>query len=144
MGLFDSLFGGKKSNTTVNPDELAETVSSEWWDAFDDYITDKNDAYFIAFQLFGRSNMIYRRFGDGSAVSEEKYPDTIKKFYLKVCDVDDLGRFKDEYDKPTTSFDMFEIGDLFESVTQAMNDNETKLKVNYAIVEKIIQKWGLV
>ena len=75
MGLFDSLFGGKKSNTTVNPDELAETVSSEWWDAFDDYITDKNDAYFIAFQLFGRSNMIYRRFGDGSAVSEEKYPE---------------------------------------------------------------------
>jgi hypothetical protein len=139
MGFFSNLLGSGEKSKPMDPDELAKNIAVDWHGAFNGYIANKNDAYFLAFQLFSLSNRLHTLGGTGHP-TEDKYPLLIKKFFNIVCENDVL---KEEYQKPSLEINMHEVNGHFESITSQLNDHNTKLKVNYAVVEGIIKEWGL-
>lgn len=124
---------------SMDPHELAKLICADWDDYFRDLIANKDEAYYLAFHLFSMSNRAYTLGGVGHP-TEDKYPASIKTFFYKVCED---GALKEEYRNSNENWNMHSINDDFNSITQNISNHETKLIINYALVENIIQEWDL-
>jgi hypothetical protein len=124
----------------IDPKSLADGLSG----LIKKFIANENDACSIAYQMFVQSNMAYNGAymakGEPKFPSEEQYPASLQSFLNKVS-ADDM--LKEEYQNLSPDLDFFEINDVFNSLTRDVSDPETQLIINYAIVENIIQEWGL-
>tara|TARA_B100000315_G_C14319178_1_gene469987 strand:- start:32 stop:703 length:672 start_codon:yes stop_codon:yes gene_type:complete len=107
------------------------------------FIANEKDACKLAFHIFCMSNMEYHRQNkEGKFPNEEQYPALLQSFINKVSD-DDLGALKEEYTHETPHLNFHKINAVFKSLTRDVSDLETKLRINYAIAENIIQEWDL-
>ena len=124
----------------IDPKSLAVGLSS----FIKDFISNEDDAYSVACAAYSQSNMAYNGAyiakGEPKFPSEDQHPASIQGFLNKVCPD---GRLKEEYQNMSPDLDFFEINDVFNSLTRDVSDPETQLIINYAIVENIIQEWGL-
>ena len=127
----------------IDPHELAKTICADWNDYFRDLIANKDEAYKLACHLFAMSNGAYR-LGGVRHPTEDQYPASIKTFSNKVLeDQDGIKRFKKEYQNGNENWNMHAINADFNAITSAIQNNETKLIINYALAENIIQEWDL-
>jgi len=124
----------------TDPHELAKTICADWNDYFRDLIANKDEAYNLAFHLIVLSEGVYALGGVGHP-TEDQCPASIKTFLDKVCDEDDA--LKEEYQNGNENWNMHAINADFNAITSAIQNNETKLIINYALAENIIQEWDL-
>mgnify|MGYP001200593406 FL=1 len=127
----------------IDPHELAKTICADWNDYFRDLIANKDEAYKLACHLLAMSNRVYTLGGVGHP-TEDQYPASIKTFSNKVCeDQDGIKRFKKEYQNGNENWNYHAINADFNAITSAIPNHETKLIINLALVENIIQEWDL-
>ena len=128
----------------MDPYELAKSICADWDDYFRDLIAKKDEAYKLACHLLAMSNRAYTRGGGVGDPTEDQYPASIKTFYNKVCeDPDGIKRVKKEYLNGNENWNYHAINADFNAITSAIPNHETKLIINLALVENIIQEWDL-
>ncbi len=124
----------------IDPKSLADGLSS----LIKEFISSENDAYSVAWAALTQSNMAYNGAymakGEPKFPSDDQMPKSLQMFLNKVCPD---GTLKEKYRNLSPDLDFFEVNDVFNSLTRDVSDPETQLIINYAIVENIIQEWGL-